>query len=72
MDSAVRRRPRRGFVASTISRYSRMTRPSTRPFANASLCVLDMRGVVALVFFFGVFFVVGIGGETQGNGLFEP
>ena len=48
-----------------------MTRPSTRPLANASLCVLDMRGVAALAFFFVVFFVVGIWGESQGNGTFD-
>jgi hypothetical protein len=30
-----------------------------------------MRGVVAFAFFFGVFFVVGIGGESQGNGTID-
>ena len=30
-----------------------------------------MRGVAAFAFFFGVLFLVGIGGESQGNGTID-
>src|SRR3954465_6887389 len=38
MESAVRFRPRFGFVASTASRYARTARPCVRPSASAFLC----------------------------------